>query len=102
MSEMLQVRSEGASLPPESSIDARRQAVLKRLLTDVGLFSRHVVHRPLRPYQLEPARAIVDSVLRRKGLTFTVLMARQAGKNELSAQLEAHSVSSRVGDFGDC
>ena len=47
-----------------------------------------MVGRPLRPYQLEPARAILDSVLHRKGLTFTVMMARQAGKNELSAQLE--------------
>jgi hypothetical protein len=63
-------------------------ALLKRLLTDPALFSRHVVGRPLRPYQLEPARAILDSVLHRRGLTFTVMMARQAGKNELSAQLE--------------
>ncbi|HEX9015151.1 MAG TPA: hypothetical protein VF960_04005, partial [Chloroflexota bacterium] len=54
------------------------------------LFSRYVVRRRLRPYQLEPARAIVDSVLHRKGLTFTVMMARQAGKNELSAQLEVY------------
>ncbi|MGE5617674.1 MAG: hypothetical protein ACM3US_00275, partial [Sphingomonadaceae bacterium] len=61
-----------------------------RLLTDLGLFSRYVVGRPLRPYQLEPARAILDSVLHRKGLTFTVMMARQAGKNELSAQLELY------------
>lgn len=30
----------------------------------------------------------MESVLGRKGLTFTVEMARQAGKNELSAQLE--------------
>ncbi len=42
----------------------------------------------LRPYQLEAGRAIVDSVLNRRGLTFTVVMARQAGKNELSAQVE--------------
>src|SRR5439155_25976241 len=40
--------------------------------------------------QLEPARAIVSSVLRRRGRTFTVMMSRQAGKNELSAQLEAY------------
>lgn len=99
MPETLQVPSEGTSSPPDTSIDARRQAVLKRLLTDVGLFSRHVVGRPLRPYQLEPARAIVDSVLYRKGLTFTVLMARQAGKNELSAQLEVYLLNlfQRVG-----
>jgi hypothetical protein len=42
----------------------------------------------LRPYQAEAARAIVDSVVNRRGLTFTVVMARQAGKNELSAQVE--------------
>lgn len=42
----------------------------------------------LRPYQTEAGRAIVDSVLGHRGLTFTVVMARQAGKNELSAQME--------------
>ena len=42
----------------------------------------------LRPYQREVALAILDSVFGRKGLTFSVEMARQGGKNELSAQLE--------------
>ena len=70
--------------------DERYRVLLKKLLTDVGLFSRFVLRRPLRPYQLEPARAILDSVLHRKGLTFTVMMARQAGKNELSAQIEVY------------
>ena len=42
----------------------------------------------LRPYQAEVARAVLDSVLNRRGLTFTVEMARQAGKNELSAYLQ--------------
>jgi len=42
----------------------------------------------LRPYQQEAASAILDSVFKRKGLTFSVEMARQGGKNELSAQLE--------------
>jgi len=42
----------------------------------------------LRPYQQEVARAILDSVFGRKGLTFSVEIARQGGKNELSAQLE--------------
>jgi len=42
----------------------------------------------LRPYQREAAQAILDSVFRRRGLTFSVEMARQGGKNELSAQLE--------------
>ncbi len=42
----------------------------------------------LRPYQREVALAILDSVFSGKGLTFSVEIARQGGKNELSAQLE--------------
>ncbi len=42
----------------------------------------------LRPYQREVALAILNSVFSKKGLTFSVEMARQGGKNELSAQLE--------------
>jgi hypothetical protein len=44
----------------------------------------------LRPYQQEAGRSIVASVSERRALSFTVVMARQAGKNELSAQLELH------------
>ncbi len=47
----------------------------------------------LRPYQADAARAIVDSVLNERGLTITVVMARQAGKNELSAQTELFLLS---------
>ena len=43
----------------------------------------------LRPYQLEAARAILESVYNKKGMTFSIEIARQGGKNELSAQLEA-------------
>ncbi|MFC1933085.1 hypothetical protein ACFLXU_05615 [Chloroflexota bacterium] len=42
----------------------------------------------LRPYQREVALAVLDSVFSRKGFTFSVEIARQGGKNELSAQLE--------------
>jgi hypothetical protein len=42
----------------------------------------------LRPYQLEVARAVVDSIQMGMGLTFSVEIARQGGKNELSAHLE--------------
>jgi len=42
----------------------------------------------LRPYQREVALAILNSVFGRKGFTFSVEIARQGGKNELSAQLE--------------
>jgi hypothetical protein len=42
----------------------------------------------LRPYQNEVARAVIDSVQHAKGLTFSVEIARQGGKNELSAHIE--------------
>ncbi|AKG52895.1 hypothetical protein DGWBC_0207 [Dehalogenimonas sp. WBC-2] len=42
----------------------------------------------LRPYQLEILQAVTDSVYARRGLTFSVEIARQGGKNELSAWLE--------------
>ncbi len=42
----------------------------------------------LRPYQLEVARAAMDSIQKGAGLTFSVEIARQGGKNELSAHLE--------------
>ena len=42
----------------------------------------------LRYYQREVALAVLDSVLGRRGLTFSVEISRQGGKNELSAQLE--------------
>jgi hypothetical protein len=44
---------------------------------------------PLRPYQLEVARAIVAAVRSRDGRTISVQIARQGGKNELAARVEA-------------
>ena len=45
--------------------------------------------RGLRDYQLLPARAILDSVAGRRGDQFAVVFSRQAGKDELLAQLVA-------------
>ena len=42
----------------------------------------------LRPYQLEVARAAMDSIQKGRGLILSVEIARQGGKNELSAHLE--------------
>src|SRR6266542_6475504 len=56
---------------------------------EIARFSREVVGRPLRWYQAEVAEAIERSVVEGLGLTITVQMARQAGKTELSAQIEA-------------
>jgi hypothetical protein len=42
----------------------------------------------LRPYQLEVARAVLSSIQENKGMTLSVEISRQGGKNELSAHLE--------------
>lgn len=67
-----------------------RDQQLRTLLSDVSLYPGQLVGVALRPYQLAPARAIVASVLHHQALTFTVMMSRQAGKNELSAHVEAY------------
>lgn len=64
---------------------------MRAVLTDVDGFSRRVIGVPLRPYQLEPARAILDSALRRRGLSFSVMMARQAGKDQAVNRRIHHS-----------
>ena len=69
--------------------DRARVAGLRRVLTDVALFGEAILGMPLRGYQLEVAHAVLDSIAARRGLQFTVLMPRQAGKNQLSAHLEA-------------
>ena len=59
------------------------------------------LHQKLRPYQIESGRAILDSVLSHRGLTFSVEMARQGGKNELSAQLEVLLLTLFMGTGGN-
>jgi hypothetical protein len=56
---------------------------------DIGPFARNVLGKPLYPYQREVAEAILESVLGGHGNIITVMMARQSGKNQLSAVLEA-------------
>src|SRR5688500_13172339 len=65
-------------------------AALRPLLDDVGTYSRVLLpgYR-LREYQLGPARAIAESVTRRLGRQFAVVFSRQAGKDEMLAQLIA-------------
>jgi hypothetical protein len=59
------------------------------LLRTIDTFS-NTTRAPLREYQLECARAVVDSVMHGRGKIFTVMFARQMGKNETSAHIEAY------------
>lgn len=92
------------AFPEASGQPARRGDAPTGVQTDGGLpghlarvpslpvFRRNRIslRPPLRSYQDEAGRAIVESVLDNRGLTFTVVMARQAGKNELSAHVETN------------
>jgi hypothetical protein len=55
------------------------------------MFSRRLWERwALRPYQVEVAREIVGSIERGEGRQFAVAFARQSGKDEMLAQIEAY------------
>ncbi len=69
-----------------SSLESR----LHTLLASIESFARYGSRLTLRPYQLEIADAILDSVIHNRGLTFVVTLPRQTGKNEIQAQLEAY------------
>jgi hypothetical protein len=56
----------------------------------IGWFAQQVLGQPLYPYQQIIGEAILRSVHEGRGETFTVMMARQMGKNQLSAVLEAY------------
>jgi hypothetical protein len=63
-------------------MEAKKTRFLEGFAQDIG--------RTFYPYQMKIAKAILDSVLNHRGLTFSVLLARQMGKNEISALIEAY------------
>ena len=63
---------------------------MKYIPHQITRFARHVLGRPLYPYQAQIAEAILQSILEGQGRIFTVMMARQSGKNQLSAVIEAY------------
>lgn len=63
---------------------------MAKVLYDPERFASHVLCRPLRSYQAALVRAVVDSVVHRRGLSFTVMLPRQSGKNYVSAVLECY------------
>ncbi|BCL79718.1 hypothetical protein ccbrp13_21830 [Ktedonobacteria bacterium brp13] len=62
----------------------------ERVRPGIGWFAREVLGKPLYPYQEIVGDAILRSIIEGRGDTFTVMFARQMGKNQLSAILEAY------------
>jgi hypothetical protein len=56
----------------------------------IGWFAREILHKPLYWYQELIGDAILASIRGGHGYTFTVMLSRQMGKNQLSAVLEAY------------
>lgn len=70
---------------------AETERALRELYADVGTFSRVMwPDRALRRYQQGPARAVVESVRRGGGDTFCIVFSRQAGKDEVLAQVQGY------------
>jgi hypothetical protein len=69
-----------------AGIVARQEA-----FRDIELFSRVLDPRfALRPYQVQPARAVLESVMARDGQQLALMFSRQSGKDELLAQTVAY------------
>jgi hypothetical protein len=64
-------------------------------MTPIERFAAFIVGKPLYPYQAEVANAILHSVEQNLGWLITVMMARQSGKNQLSAIIEAFLLCTR-------
>lgn len=60
---------------------------------NIGFFAREVLKKPLYPFQETIGNAILESVLNNLGLTFTVLVSRQSGKNQVSSIIESYLLS---------
>lgn len=57
-------------------------------MVDIGTFSAETFPDvALRDYQIAPAQAIIESVLQQRGEQHAVVFSRQAGKDELLAQM---------------
>ena len=74
---------------PSPSPSPRRRAITAAV-SDLEAFSLACYpHAPLRGYQLAIGLRIVAAALRGAGGEFALLFARQAGKDELLAQVQA-------------
>ena len=72
------------------ALDPQLREQLLKAFMDPAQFAKTIIGTPMRSYQIEPARIMANSITSGNSRTFSVMMCRQAGKNELSAQLEAY------------
>lgn len=84
-------------IQPQLSATARRQ--IYAACRSIKDYARHFLKVDLRPYQVEAANAIFESVLNRDGRTFVLIFSRQSGKDEILAILFLF-ILTRCQEFG--
>ncbi len=65
-------------------------SALAKAAGDIELFSRYILKRPLREYQVAPARAVIASAIRHDGEQYVWRFPRQSGKNETLAHVQLY------------
>lgn len=65
-------------------------AAIRQRSRSLESFAREFLQIRLRPYQIEAAQAVLDSIHAGAGRSIVILFARQSGKDELSANLKAY------------
>lgn len=73
----------------EEQLDPKSQAFIERLIDGIIEFMHILVGHELHPYQITPARRMIESVLINDGEEITILMSRQSGKSETVADVVA-------------
>jgi Terminase RNaseH-like domain len=68
----------------------------RKEMMQIKEFAHKVLRKTPYPYQLEVLEALVAALNCGQGGIYTVMMARQSGKNELSAILEAYLLATRT------
>jgi len=69
----------------ETSLSSQMRSTIRRS----PVAWAHACNIHLRPYQVQIARAVKQSIIHNLGLTFVAILPRQSGKNELQAHIFA-------------
>jgi len=75
--------------PEPEQLDARSQAFIDDVVDKIVTLMHALMGHELHPYQITPARRMIESVLINDGEEITILMSRQSGKSETVADVVA-------------
>ena len=71
------------------------RTALQKHSQGLATFANRTLGITLRPYQLEAAQAVINSIREGAGRTIVILFSRQSGKDELAANLKVYLLARR-------